>query len=874
MIYFSQAIVIFVIIGLNVGYKEKTLYVGGIFPMTGSWAGGQGCLPSALLALDDINNQTDILPEYRLEMVYNDSQCSAGLGTKVMYELVYKKPSKIMFLGPGCSLVSTFVAQAAKMWNLIVLSYGSSSPALSDRFRFPTFFRTHPSATLQNPTRLKLIQRWGWTRIATIQQIEEVFISTVQDLEDRVKKANIEIAVRTSFLTDPSNAVTSLKKQDARIIIGLFYEDKARKVFCEAYKQGLYGKKYVWFIIGWFKDDWYRQKLDQVNCTADEMKIALEGHFTSESMMLNQENILSISNMTSQNFIQRLADQNVTADSVSGFPESPLAYDAVWSLGLALDKASKELKKKGLSLENFTYSNKEIMMEMFKAMNSTQFLGVSGPVRFNSEGDRITWTQIEQMTDGVYKKIGLYDYNKDYLSWLGGETWIGGKVPKDRTEFLPKLRMVNLGLFITMCLIAGLGIICGIGCLIFNFTNQHRRYIRLSQPILNSVMAGGCVICLLCIFLLGLDGRFVSEDMYPFVCQMRVWILSLGFTLAYGSLFTKIWTVYRLTTRQKKETRFNLKLFFGNSQAVRSWELYVVLTVLIAVDFIVLTLWQVIDPLTRGLETFPSEDPVDTDEDVKYLPQLEQCTAKHMTVWLGVVMGYKGLLLMFGILLAYETRSVKIKQVNDSRFVGMSIYNVVVLSIITAPVTIIIKDQQDASFAFVALAIILCCFLSMGLVFVPKIMDVIRHPNEGMECATLTDSLASREEEERHQRLLAENEELKKQIAQKEEKIRENNKCLTHRSHQQQQQPHQRVRLNVHIDSNATTISNDSSIANARTEPNNRNQLSVIANCDAAAAGATTIDADITSDSALPTSSTSKSLKSASNETCSDAGYS
>jgi hypothetical protein len=44
----------------------------------------------------------------------------------------------------------------------------------------------------------------------------------------------------------------------------------------------------------------------------------------------------------------------------------------------------------------------------------------------------------------------------------------------------------------------------------------------------------------------------------------------------------------------------------------------------------------------------------------------------------GVVFSYKGILLLFGILLAYETRNVKVIQVNDSRFVGMSIYNVVV----------------------------------------------------------------------------------------------------------------------------------------------------------------------------------------------------
>ena len=50
---------------------------------------------------------------------------------------------------------------------------------------------------------------------------------------------------------------------------------------------------------------------------------------------------------------------------------------------------------------------------------------------------------------------------------------------------------------------------------------------------------------------------------------------------------------------------------------------------------------------------------------------------KHFLI-LGVIFGYKGILLLFGIFLAYETRSVKLKPVNDSRFVGMSIYNVVV----------------------------------------------------------------------------------------------------------------------------------------------------------------------------------------------------
>ncbi|CAG9833381.1 unnamed protein product [Diabrotica balteata] len=81
---------------------------------------------------------------------------------------------------------------------------------------------------------------------------------------------------------------------------------------------------------------------------------------------------------------------------------------------------------------------------------------------------------------------------------------------------------------------------------------------------------------------------------------------------------------------------------------------------------------------------------------------------------------------IFGLFLAYETRSMKVKQINDSRYVGMSIYNVVILCLITAPVTMVIASQQDASYAFVALAIVFCCFLSMALIFVPKKEEKIK----------------------------------------------------------------------------------------------------------------------------------------------------
>ncbi|XP_045204185.2 gamma-aminobutyric acid type B receptor subunit 1-like [Mercenaria mercenaria] len=785
------------------GLKDRNITIGGIFPMSGSWAGGQGCLPAVQMALEDVNLRDDILPEYHLNMDFDDSQCMPGLGTKVLYELLYNQPKKVIVL-TGCSIVSTFVAQAAKMWHLIVLAYGSSSPALSNRDRFPTFFRTHPSATLHNPTRVKIFQLFKWKRIATIQETQEVFTSTVEDLEERVKAAGIEVAVRQNFLTDPTNAVRNLKRQDARIIVGVFYEDMARRVFCQAYKEKLYGKKYVWFIIGWYPNNWYKVDDPSINCTSDQLKEALEGHITTEAVILHQEKTKTDTNMTSQQFKARLDERLNVSDTsqVGGYPEAPLAYDAVWALAIALNKTSERLRDRGLNIEDFNYSNSEITDEIYSAMNSTKFVGVSGNVAFSSQGDRIAWTKIEQLINGTYYTLGYYDQNSDNLTWLHKERWTGGHPPPDRTKQMPVLRVVSLGLFLSMCGLSTFGIFAGVACLIFNIINSKRRCIIHSHPRMNSIVVIGCILCLICVFLLGLDSRFVSEDTYPLICQLRAWILSFGFSLGYGGMFSKIWTVHRLTTSSRQK----------NKKEVKNCEMYIVLTAIILIDLIILTTWQAIDPMYRSLEMFDLEPAPSTEHDIMYKPYLEHCDSNNISIWLGVVFGHKGILLLFGIFLSYETRSVKLKQVNDSRFVGMSIYNVVVLCVITVPIVLIIKSQQDASFAFVALAIILCSFLSLGLIFGPKVIEILRNPKRNQhEIRSLTESVVGKEEEERHQKLLTENGQLQAQIAEMEEKVRTLNRQL-------KEKMQERIRLTTSkgITSNLTVETNRKS---SKTKP-------------------------------------------------------
>ncbi len=57
------------------------LYLGGYFPMRYSSYDGSGFIPATQMALDHINERDDILPEYELRMIVNNS----GVSTMILF---------------------------------------------------------------------------------------------------------------------------------------------------------------------------------------------------------------------------------------------------------------------------------------------------------------------------------------------------------------------------------------------------------------------------------------------------------------------------------------------------------------------------------------------------------------------------------------------------------------------------------------------------------------------------------------------------------------------------------------------------------------------------------------------------------------------
>lgn len=101
--------------------------------------------------------------------------------------------------------------------------------------------------------------------------------------------------------------------------------------------------------------------------------------------------------------------------------------------------------------------------------------------------------------------------------------------------------------------------------------------------------------------------------------------------------------------------------------------------------------------------------------------KVEVCRSHHTQSWLGALYAYKGLLLIVGVYMAWETRHVKIPALNDSQYIGVSVYSVVITSAIVVVLANLIADQVTLAFVTITALILTSTTATLSLLFVPKI---------------------------------------------------------------------------------------------------------------------------------------------------------
>ncbi|XP_015786384.1 gamma-aminobutyric acid type B receptor subunit 2-like isoform X2 [Tetranychus urticae] len=729
----------------------QTLYTAGFFPLNykipeGSI--GRGVMPAVNLALKHINADPSILSGYTLDIVPKDTECDPAVGMKAFFDMIHGDPKKLILFGDACTSVTDPIAKASKFFNLIQLSYADTHPMYTSE-SYPNFYRVVPSEAAFNPARLALLQRFNWTKVGTLYENHPRYSLPHSKLLTDLDKVNIKFKFTQSVSEDIQLGIEKLKAESVRIILGNFGEDFARKIFCEAFKHGLYGRKYQWIIAGVYRDFWWETEDESSDCTKEDLVKALDGYIATDVLTLSSSQDVTVSGLTASQYEE---EYNLKRDQeYSRF--HGYAYDGMWTIAFALENVMKKLAERQpeIHIEDFDYKNRGSVLwaDIFReALNETFFTGVTGNVSFDGN-ERRGSILLKQFQDGRVVKIGEYHSTTDVLDLNVGEpiSWRGGSGPPvDEIIKITVASRISLTLFIVISVFAVMGIILALVFLSMNIKYRKQRYIKMSSPYLNNLIIIGCILTYTSVILLGLDSRLLSEANFPYICAARAWVLMSGFTLAFGSMFSKTWRVHAIFT--------NIKL---NKKVIKDYKLFMVVGILVFIDVATLTTWQIVDPFYRGThQGIPKPSP--ENEDVHIVPQMEFCDSKKMTIFLGSIYVYKGLLMAFGCFLAWETRHVSIPALNDSKYIGMSVYNVVIMCVIGAGLSFVLKEQQDAAFVIISIFIIFCSTATLCLVFVPKLIELKRNPDmdERRSRPTLKPLKKSRKESdemELHQRI-------------------------------------------------------------------------------------------------------------------------
>ncbi|KAH9637810.1 hypothetical protein HF086_017588 [Spodoptera exigua] len=737
--------------------RRTDVYIAGFFPFGKGVENsntGRGVMPSVKLALDHVNEHDSVLRNYRLHMWWNDTECNAAVGVKSFFDMMHSGPHKLMLFGAACTHVTDPIAKASKHWHLTQLSYADTHPMFTKE-AFPNFFRIVPSENAFNLPRIRLLQHFNWTRVGTIYQNEPRYALAHNRLLEMYGRAytwlllgtysnkwwmrhapcskkNLTAALDTTILTDllplsttGETTVSGITAKDYQVEYdrrrGLEYSRFHGYTYDGIWAMALaiqtvaqrVRSKYKEKTVQDFKyrdKEWEQLFLDALsNVTFEGVTVSIP--LTGPVRFYDNERKASIllkqfqGEGTGEVKVGEYCAERDHLDLVSGEPFK-------WF-------GKNPPKDRTLRLIEHTQVN----ITIYSILVSCSVLGILLATGFLAMNIHYRNQRYIKMSSPHLNNLIIVGCMLTYLS------------------------VIFLGLDSSL---SSIGTLIGIG--LYNIHAHSTRmtlarssttllcHLISSLPLVLRSFSGHAARSFVLMNYYYFITIFDSTAAFPYICTARAWLLMAGFSLAFGAMFSKTWRVHSIFT----DVKLNKRL------VIKDYQLFMVVGVLLAIDLAIMTTLASLGSFLQGNEADGSLckslfyyifvciviffynfhlcfQPHPSSEDIVIVQENEYCQSERMTIFIGVIYAYKGLLLVFGAFLAWETRHVSIPALNDSQHIGLSVYNVLIMCIMGAAITLVLQDHKDALFVLIAIFIIFCTTGTLCLVFVPKLLELRRN---------------------------------------------------------------------------------------------------------------------------------------------------
>ncbi|XP_037069526.1 gamma-aminobutyric acid type B receptor subunit 2-like [Pollicipes pollicipes] len=152
---------------------------------------------------------------------------------------------------------------------------------------------------------------------------------------------SVEVVEMQTFAGKITDQLQKLKSKDVRIVLGSFDASWARRIFCEARREGMFGRRYQWVLVGLYGESWWLE--DQFAgpeaaepCTVAEVLHALPGAVFADVLHLSNNQRKTVSGMTASQYYEQY--NHVRGNAYSRF--HGYAYDGIWAIASTLHQSA------------------------------------------------------------------------------------------------------------------------------------------------------------------------------------------------------------------------------------------------------------------------------------------------------------------------------------------------------------------------------------------------------------------------------------------------------------------------------------------------------------------------------------------------------
>ncbi len=648
------------------GAKNRTLHILCLLPYNEppfypSWDDGPQIRLALEMAKEEINNQTAILPEYRIELIHNNSGCQHTSKTyEAVFANVYSQfaPKQVVgIIGPGCSSSSAAAGSLLGREQLsLVTVHSGGSLILANRTTYRYALSSISSSEKFAKLAVELMIKNSWTKVGVLFEETRTFYSSIASGVQKLVSLNRTLSIVSTPVFNTYIPLRELvRKNGLRINFLLTAKDITQRTLCLAQHFGMVYPAYQWIVT--------------VN-TFDEIASNVSFYYEGKKYTCSEKDIKTIALDRSLFLVYRLSAINESSPSTysrhsfneydqlirKGIEESNLQsgllnrpaieysvwtsyfYDSLWAWSVVLDS----LANKSLDLRTYKYGNTTVSDMILDKFYRLDFEGVSGRIAFdNKSGFGLRSVSVLQVTNGIPKAVA-------YLK--NGNTLIP---IDDRLESIPdKFNSADtvsnevVGIFFTITFIE-LVVLVVLNLLTYKYRTHPS--IKASSIKLNQIMFVGCYCFILTIFFFTLQSSKLLSNV-PWVtvalCNLSwYWLLPLSFTLTFGTVAVRTWRLYRIFTHYLNPGRF-----------ITDFYLIVFVFILLLIDVLFGTILTTLNPQHFGLVNTTA-----IDGNAKFLYYFRTCGSQIPALTIGLVVGPKALLMAAVLMLTVLTRNIKSK---------------------------------------------------------------------------------------------------------------------------------------------------------------------------------------------------------------------